>query len=191
VRLRNKLAAVLAAVFAVVIMLAGFVAMEAAGADTADCASSVQTHNGVTGNYCASQEIVAAGLELSVPNHAGAYSRLTFKVTSTTNRQEDFEWFNPSGPHADNQKLAEWAPGGNPSGLYLTVSNNGKLLVLKPLQAGGNAAGQQWEADGPDPSGGYEWASEANGRAISDPTGAAYARAVLVSVGGSSFTYVQ
>lgn len=186
---RNKLAAGLAVAFALVLMLLGFGGV--AGADTSECASSVQTHNGITANYCASQDIAAAGVELAVPNKARAYSRVTFKVTSTTNRQEDFEWFNPSGPHADNQKLAEWAPGGNPSGLYLSVSNSGTVLVLKHLQAGGNAAGQQWVANGPDPAGGFQWASEANGRAISDPTGAPYARAVLVLTGGSSFTYVQ
>jgi hypothetical protein len=188
VKLRNKLAAVAAAVFAVMIMLAGFIGAEAAGADTADCASSVQTHNGITGNYCASQEIVADGVELAVPNHAGAYSRLTFKITSTSNPQQDFEFYNPA-THPDNQKVIEYAPRGVPSGWCVALSNSGTLPVLKACKA--SSAGQQWEANGPDPSGGYEWASEANGRAISDPTGAPYARAVLVSVGGSSFTYVQ
>lgn len=113
---RNKLAAALAAGFAVLLMVVGFGGAQGAGADTPECASSVQTHNGITANYCASQAIAAAGVELAVPNKARAYSRLTFKVTSTTNRQEDFEFFNPA-VHPDNQKIMEWAPGGSPSGL--------------------------------------------------------------------------
>jgi hypothetical protein len=157
-------------------------------ADTPECAASVQTHNGVTGNYCASQEIVSDGIELAVPNKATAYARLTFKPTSTANPAEDFEFYNPA-VHGDNQKIFEWAPRGVPSGLCAAVSNSGALLVLKPCKPG--SAGQQWDANGPDPSGGYEWTSEANGRAISDPNGAPYTRAVLVTVGGSSFTYVQ
>lgn len=172
--------------FGVLLMVVGFGG--AAGADTSECASSVQTHNGITANYCASQAIAAAGVELAVPNKARAYSRLTFKVTSTTNRQEDFEFFNPA-VHPDNQKIMEWAPGGNPSGLCVALSNSGTLPVLKACK--GSSAAQQWVANGPDPAGGFQWASEANGRAISDPTGAPYARAALVLTGGSSFTYVQ
>jgi hypothetical protein len=189
VTIRAKIGAVLAAAFAVAIMMTGFAGM--AGADTADCASSVQTHGGVTGNYCGSQAITADGIELAVPNKAAAYGRVTFKATSTTNPQEDFEFFNPAGAHPDNQKLAEYAPRGNPAGLYLSVSNNGRLVVLKPLQANGDAAGQQWVAVGPDASGGFAWVSESNGRAVSDPNGAPYTRATLVSGSGSSFTFVQ
>jgi hypothetical protein len=188
VKLRDKLAAVAAAVFAVLIMAAGYVGAQAAGADTADCASSVQTHNGITGNYCGSQAITADGVELAVPNHAGAYSRLTFKVTGTTNPQQDFEFFNPA-VHGDNQKVIEWDPRGVGSGWCVALSNSGALPVLKACKA--SSAAQQWVANGPDPAGGFEWASEANGRTISDPTGAPYARAVLVSIGGSSFTFTQ
>jgi hypothetical protein len=185
---RNKLAAALAAGFAVLLMVIGFGGAAGARADTADCASSVQTHNGVTAGYCASQAIVSAGVELAVPNKAAAYSRLTFKVTSVSNPQQDFEFFNPA-VHGDNQKIIEYAPRGNPSGLCVALSNSGTLPVLKPCRD--SSAAQQWVANGPDPAGGFEWASEANGRAISDPNGAPYTRAVLISVGGSSFTYVQ
>ena len=159
-----------------------------AGAATADCTASVTTHNAVTGNYCGSQEIVSANVELSVPNKVAAYSRLTFKTTSTANPQQDFEQFNPA-VHGDNQKVFEYDPRGNPSGLCVAVSNNGALPVLKPCND--SSAAQQWVANGPDPSGGYEWTSEANGKAISDPDGAAYTRAVLVAQGGSSFTFEQ
>jgi hypothetical protein len=200
VTIREKIGAALAAVFAAVIMMTGFAGMAGAAtaagsalarpADSADCASSVQTHGGVTGNYCSSQEIVADGVELAVPNKAAAYSRVTFKAAGG-NPQTDFEFFNPAGAHPDNQKLAEYDPRGVPSGWYLTVSNNGRLVVLKPLQANGTAAGQQWVAVGPDASGGFAWVSEANGRAISDPNGAPYTRATLVSGSGSSFTDEQ
>jgi hypothetical protein len=187
---RQRLGLGLGIVFALVLMMLG-AGMGPAGADTADCASSVQTHGGITGNYCASQAIVPAGLEVAVPNKAAAYARVTFKPTSTTNPQQDFEYFNPAGAHPDNQKLAEWAPRGVPSGLYWTVSNNGRLVVLKGLQAGGNSPGQQWVAVGPDGSGAFAWVSELNGRAISDPNGRAFTRATLVSGAGSPFTYVQ
>lgn len=184
--IRQKIAAGLAALFAVAIMMVGFAGLS--GADTTDCASSVQTHNGVTANYCASQEIAAAGLELSVPNKAGQYARVTFKAVSTSNPQQDFEFFNPA-IHGDNQKVIEYAPRGVPSGLCAAVSNSGQLLVLK--QCRDSSPGQQWIANGPDPAGAFTWTSEFNGKAISDPNGAAYTRAVLVSAGGSAFTYVQ
>lgn len=184
--IRQKIAAGLAALFAVAIMLTGFAGV--AGADTQDCAGSVQVHNGVIGAYCASQEIVSANVELSVPNKAGQYARLTFKATSTTNPQQDFEFFNPA-VHPDNQKIIEYAPRGNPSGLCAAVSNSGALLVLKMCRDSSPA--QQWIANGPDPAGAFTWTSEANGKAISDPNGAAFTRAVLVSVGGSAFTYEQ
>lgn len=184
---RRKISTALASLAALVLMMLG-AGMGPAGADTADCASSVQTHNGITANYCASQAIAAAGLELSVPNKAGAFARLTFKRTSTGNPQQDFEYFNPPA-HPDNQKIVEYAPHGDPTNLCMAVSNSGRLPVLKPCNL--TAAAQQWVFEGPDPSGGYAIVSEANGKAVSDPTGAAFARAVLVSVGGSSFTYVQ
>ena len=163
----------------------------AASADTADCASSVATHNGTTGNFCGSQELAAYGLELSVPNKAGAYSRLTFKKISESNAQQDFEFFSPA-VHGDNQKVIEYDPRGVPSGLCVAVSNSGALPVLKPCKD--SSAAQQWVASGPDPSGGYTWASEASGRVINDPTGLAYTRAVLsanVDSAGESFTFVQ
>jgi hypothetical protein len=191
VSIRQKITASLAVGFAVALMVVGFGGAVGARADTIECAGSVQVHGGVIGQYCASQEIVPANVELAVPNRAGAYSRVTFKAASTTNAQQDFEFYNPSGAHPDNQKLAEWAPRGDPSGLFLTVSNSGRLVVLKRLQAGGNAPGQQWVAVGPDASGAYAWVSEANGRAVSDPNGAPYTRATLVSGAGSPFTYEQ
>lgn len=188
---RSKLAACLAALFVLAGIAAGLVTAGGASADTTACAGSVQIHNGVIGQYCASQEIVPAGLELAVPNKAGAYARVTFKAATTTNAQEDFEFFNPAGPHPDNEKLAEWAPRGLPSGWFLTVSNSGRLVALKRLQAGGAAPGQQWVAVGPDASGAYAWVSAANGLAIKDPGDTPYARAILVQGPGSAFTYTQ
>jgi hypothetical protein len=189
---RQRLAAGLAALFLLAGTAVASVAVAGvASADTPACAGSVQVHNGVLGQYCSSQEIVSAGVDLAVPNKAGAYARVTFKAAGTTNAQEDFQFFNPAGPHPDNEKLAEWSPRGIASGWFLTVSNSGRLVVLKKLADGGSSAGQQWVAVGPDASGAYAWVSALNGRAISDPDGAPYTRAILVSGSGSPFTYEQ
>jgi len=162
----------------------------AASASTNGCSSASTTHNGVTGNFCGSQEITNGGvnLDLSVPNKAGAYARLTFKAATDTNSQEDFAAFNPAVA-PDNQKLLEWSPFGSPSGLYVTVSNNGALPVLKALKNGGTSAGQQWVAN--EVSGGFTWTSELNGKSISDPNALAFTRATLVTIGGSAFNFVS
>lgn len=162
-----------------------------ASADTAECASAVYTHNGVTGNYCASQELATLNLELAVPNKAAAYAQLTFKAASTSNPAEDFEFYHPAAA-SGNLKLFEWAPRGNPSGLCAALSNNGHNLVLKACNA--NKAGQLWQANGPDPSGAYTWDSAQTGQAITDATGAAYARATLgpdTDSAGQAFTFTQ
>jgi hypothetical protein len=162
------------------------VAAVPAGADTHQCAVSTHTHNGVVGAYCDSQEIVSANLELAVPNKAVAYSRLTFKTTSTTNPQQDWENYNPA-VHPDNQKIFEWAPKGVLSGLCMAVSNTGTLPVLKACSTA--RAAQQWVAvDNGD--GTFQWKSEANGKSVLDPNNLAYTRATL-GVTGSPFTYVQ
>ena len=162
-----------------------------ASAATNECASSVATHGGVTGNYCGSQDLGGLALTLAVPNKAVAYAQVTVKATSTTNPAEDFEWFNPVS-HPDNQKLAEYAPRGVPSGLYLTLSNNHHRLVLKPWKG---TAAQQFTAEGPDAAGGYQWTSELTGQAITDPgNGPAYTRIIMsspVDAAGQSFSFSQ
>jgi hypothetical protein len=160
-------------------------------ADTSECASSVTTHGGVTGNYCGSQALVALKLELAAPNKAVTYAQLTFKATSTTNPAEDFEFYHPVAA-SGNLKLVEFDPRGNPSGLCAALSNNRHNLVLKSCNA--NSAGQLWQATGPDPSGAYTWDSAATGQAITNATGAAYARAVMepdTDSTGQAFTFTQ
>jgi hypothetical protein len=162
-----------------------------ASADTAECAAAVYTHNGVTANYCASQQLVPFKLELAVPNKVAAYAQLTFKPTSTSNPAEDFEFYHPAAA-SGNLKLFEYAPRGNPSGLCAALSNNHHALVLKACNPG--SAGQLWQATGPDPSGAYTWDSAVTGQAITDATGAAYARAVLepdTDSTGQAFTFTQ
>lgn len=161
-----------------------------AAADTSECAAAVYTHNGVTANYCASQELTKLNLELAVTNKPVAYSQLTFKVTSTTNSAQDFEFYHPAAA-SGNLKLIEYAPRGNPSGLCAAQSNNGVRLVLKVCNAA--SAGQLFQATGPDPSGLFTW-DAANGRAITNPTGAAYARAALdpdTDSAGQAFAFTQ
>lgn len=162
-----------------------------ASADTAECASAVYTHNGVTANYCASQQIVPLKLELAVPNKAVAYAQLTFKATSTSNPAEDFEMYHPAAA-AGNLKLFEYAPRGNPSGLCAALSNNHHNVVLKRCNV--NSAGQLWQANGPDPAGAFTWDSAVTGQAITNATGAAYARATMgpdTDSAGQAFTFTQ
>lgn len=162
-----------------------------ASADTPECASSVTTHGGVTGNYCGSQGLAKFSLDLAAPNKVMAYAQLTYKAAGTTNPAEDFEFYHPAAA-SGNLKLIELAPRGNPSGWCAAVSNSGAKLVLKRCNA--NSAAQLFQATGPDPSGGYTWDAASSGKAITNPTGAAYARAVLApdtDSPGQSLTFEQ
>lgn len=169
----------------------GIALTSGAGADTSDCASSVQTHNGVTANYCGSQALASLGLELAVTNKAAPYAQLTFK-TSGANPATDFQFFNPAS-HPDNQKVAEWTPRGAPSGLCAAASNNRARVVLKVCKDSNPA--QQWTAQEVGSTGTFEWVNELTGGAITDPgNGPAFTRATLadpVSASGQAFTYTQ
>ena len=159
--------------------------------DSPECAASVTTHNGVTGNYCGSQELSALNLELSVTNKGGVYSRLTVKPVGA-NFQTDFQFYNPAST-TNNAKVFEYTPRGIPSGLCVSLSNSGALPVLKTCNS--SLKGQQWVASGPDGSGGYQWVSNKSGLAITDPGNAgAYTRVVLatpVDASGQSWSFVQ
>jgi len=183
----RKFLAMAALVLAPVLGLA--VAAGSASADSADCASAVSTHNGVTGNYCGSQQLSQLNLELSVTNRAVPYSQLTVKPTGT-NYQTDFSAFNPA-VHPDNQKVFEYTPRGINSGYCAALSNNRHRLVLKACNSASPA--QQFVANGPDAEGGYQWISELSGQAITAP-GNAYSRVILatpVDAPGQSFSFVQ
>lgn len=173
--------------------LAGGLALAAqpAGAATTACASAVTTHNGVTNNWCGSQENVSHHLMIAAPNKAVAFAQVTAKPASTTNASEDFQWFPPSLPNV-GIKVAEFSPHGIGSGLCLAVNNSHTKVVLKNCNTA--SLGQQWEPGSTGTDGGNAWDSMAGGLAITIPGGAAFSRLVLGSDAGASnqtFTFTQ
>ena len=84
------------------------------------------------------------------------------------------------------------SPRGNPSGWCAAVSNNGVRLVLKRCNA--NSAAQLFSGQRPRPVRRVHLDAASSGRAITNPTGAAYARAVLApdtDSPGQSLTFEQ
>ena len=162
-----------------------------AGADTTACAAAVTTHNGVTANWCASQENVAHGLMLAAPNKAVAYAQLVAKPASSTNASEDFQAFPPTATSAP-VKVFEYSPRGVGSGLCLALNNKHTKLVLKDCNQA--TAGQQFQPGGTGADGGNTWDSLLTGQAITIPGGAAFARMTLTpdsTLPTQTFTYKQ
>jgi hypothetical protein len=181
--------------FAVSALAAGPAAVIAsaapAGADTTACAAAVTTHNGVTANWCASQENVSHGLMLAAPNKAVAYAQLTAKPASSTNASEDFQVFPPTATAAP-VKVFEFSPRGVGSGLCAALNNKHTKLVLKNCNQ--TSLGQQFQPGGTGADGGNTWDSLLTGQAITIPGGAAFARLTLTpdsTLSTQTFTYKQ
>jgi hypothetical protein len=181
------------ATFAVSALAAGpaVLAASSASADTTACAAAVTTHNGVTANWCASQENVSHGLMLAAPNKAVAYAQLTAKPASSTNASEDFQVFPPTATAAP-VKVFEFSPRGVGSGLCAALNNKHTKLVLKTCNQA--SLGQQFEPGGTGADGGNTWDSLLTGQAITIPGGAAFARLTLTpdnTASNQTFTYKQ
>jgi hypothetical protein len=168
----------------------GLLATTAAQAATPGCASAVETHNGETANWCASQEDVSENLMLAAPNKAAAYAQLVAKPTSASNKSEDFQAYPPT--LGSGIKIFQFTPNGNATNLCAAINNKGTKLVLKVCSV--TKLSEQFQTGSTGADGGVAWDSLANGKAWTIPGGVAYARIVLATDAGQpsqSFTWTQ
>jgi hypothetical protein len=167
------------------LVAAAALAMSApAGAATRACTESSTTHNGVTANWCASQDLTGSVplLQLSTTNKAGLYSPLTLKLAGE-NKQTDFQFFPVVA--GGSAKVFEWSPRGVASDLCMDVSNNHAKPELKTCSA--PKLSQRWDAVQIGDTNGFNWVNEATGTALTAPSAVQYVRLTLGN--GSGWTY--
>jgi hypothetical protein len=164
----------------------GVVQSNSAGAATRACTEAVTTHNGVTANWCASQDLTGSSplLQLATTNKVGVYSRLTLKVAGE-NKQTDFQFYPVVA--GGSAKKFNWSPRGAASNLCMDVSNNRTVPVLKFCVA--NKLSQQWDAIQIGDTNSFDWVNAATGTALTAPVHAQYER--LIMGNGSGFTFDQ
>lgn len=173
--MRKTVPAVIAAA-AVPAAISAAMFMPSAGAATTACVSAVTTHNGVTGNWCGSQENMTHHLMIAAPNKVAAFAQLVAKPASSSNSSEDFQWFPPAAGAAP-VKVAELSQHGVGSGLCMAVNNKRTKVVFKTCKP--SSLGQQWTPGGTGTDGGNTWDSVLTGQAINIPGGAAFSRLTL------------
>lgn len=157
-----------------------------ASAATRACVEASTTHNGVTANWCASQDLTGSVplLQLSTTNKSGVYSRLTLKVAGQ-NKQTDFQFFPLTV--GGGAKVFESSPRGVASGLCMDVSNNHAVPVLKICSSA--KISQRWDAVQIGDTNSFNWVNEATGTALTAPASAQYVR--LTMGAGSGFAFDQ
>lgn len=185
--IRNKFSMKATSLFVALLGILGITAGIVATANTASaatraCVEAVTTHNSVTANWCASQDLTGTNLQLSTTNKAGAFSRLTLKVAGQ-NKQTDFQFYPVVA--GGSAKVFAWSPRGVNSNLCMDISNNHAVPVLKTCS--NTKISQRWDAVQIGVTNSFDWVNEATGTALTAPSAVQYER--LTMGNGSGFTF--